>query len=179
MVPLKAQLTKVHDQEASHKLQLDTREARLKEIEVGHYLLQSAGSFVRSFMQSAARQVDAICLCAVGMTAAHTLSSHAAVVLLHPLLGLAIPVCRLQHCAVQRILWGCRFLQGTARLLQHTQLMQTLDSVPCLQRGIEDVRQEVDDHRAELGTELLANLTAEERQELERLSPQLKEVKVA
>eukprot|EP00891_Asterochloris_glomerata_P002694 jgi/Astpho2/2694/Aster-x0114 len=79
MVPLKAQLTKVHDQEASHKLQLDTREARLKEIE----------------------------------------------------------------------------------------------------RGIEDVRQEVDDHRAELGTELLANLTAEERQELERLSPQLKEVKVA
>ena len=54
-----------------------------------------------------------------------------------------------------------------------------LDPVPCLQRGIEVVRQEVGDHQAELGTGLLANLTAGERQELERLGPQLKELQVA
>ena len=48
-----------------------------------------------------------------------------------------------------------------------------------MQRGIEVVRQEVGDHQAELGTELLANLTAGERKELERLGPQLKELKVA
>ena len=51
--------------------------------------------------------------------------------------------------------------------------------MPCLQRGIEVVRQEVGDHQAELGTELLANLTAGERQELEKLGPQLKKLQVA
>ena len=48
MVPLKAQLTKLHDQEASHQLQLETREARLKDIEVGHNQLLPAGSSVHS-----------------------------------------------------------------------------------------------------------------------------------
>ena len=74
-------------------------------------------------------------------------------------------------------------------MLQHIQLhadsggpaspASPLDAVPCLQRGIEGVRQEVGDHQAELGTELLANLTAGERQELEQLGPQLKQLKVA
>ena len=74
-------------------------------------------------------------------------------------------------------------------MLQHTQSCadpvppasqaSPLDHVPCLQRGIEAVRQEVGDHQAELGTELLANLTAGERQELERLGPQLRELQVA
>ena len=50
LVPLKAQLTKLRDQEASQQQQLETREARLKDIEVGRYLLQSADPFVPSII---------------------------------------------------------------------------------------------------------------------------------
>ena len=52
MVPLKAQLTKLHDQEGSHQQQLEIREARLIDIEVEHYLLKSAAFSVPFFMQS-------------------------------------------------------------------------------------------------------------------------------
>ena len=63
VVPLKAQLTKLHDQEASHQQQLETREARLKDIAVGHDQLPSAGSFVpSSCTQQHSMWVQSVCV---------------------------------------------------------------------------------------------------------------------
>ena len=78
---------------------------------------------------------------------------------------------------LQRQKSALKALRERAASLQQ-QLTEGEQSVKAVEDSIDMLKQQVKEHEAELGTQLHANLTAQERKELEQLQPQLKKMQV-